>query len=396
MTIQKIIFLVGQYFTERDHARFGIELLQENGFEVSVWDLSSFIYPETTGLLKSIFGVIEQENIIRFDSIKEVLRAIGKENHQTFFMSTIYYTLQSMKIFKAISQAGCKYGCTGPYTKGIFPRSDNMLTYENVLEKILDKKIIQKMINIVYQIYLKISLRLYGINYANYFALAGGRLTTAVGPIISNNTYIQHIHAADYDSLLKHNTSNGIKHDNDIIVFIDQNLPNAADALIFTPAAIESKQYYEDLRIFFQQIETVTGDKIVIAAHPKANYKGKEYLFGHREIIHGFNSTELISKSKLVLMHYSMAISIAVLYRKPILFLTSTMLDKSSVAVYIYHLANYFKVLPININDERKQIELPAVDNELYDSYIYNYIKKPGTKDILFWQQVADYIKEYN
>ena len=395
MTIKKNIFLVEQYFTDRDYARHGVELLQENGFEVSVWDLSRFIYPETIDSLKDASGIFEKEKIIRFDSVKKVVDAIGKENHETFFMSAIYYTPQTMNIFKAISQVGCKYGCTGPYTIGIFPQTNNPRTFENSLQKIIDKRIIKKIVNRIYQIYVKISPKLFGINYAAYFALAGGKCTTAVGPIINNNTFIQHIHAADYDVFLKHKSSDEIKHDNDFIVFIDQYVPYHPDALLSKRTVkIDPEQYYKDLKIFFDRIELLTQGKVVIAAHPKANYKGKEYLFGERKICYGHNSMELISKSNLVIMHYSMAISLAVLFRKPILFITSDMLNKS-VGSYINALADWFKVSPVNISDINKKIELPSVDNELYDAYISDFIKKPGTKDTLFWQQVADHIKEY-
>jgi hypothetical protein len=401
MTIQKIIFLVGQYYTERDQVRFGIELLQENGFEVSVWDLSRFIYPETIDSLKETFGIFEKENIIRFDSVKKVVDAIGKENQETFFMSTIYYTSRTMNIFKAISQVGCKYGCTGPYTiLGFSHRRDNIVPFKNTSQKIFDKKIFRKIFrkieNRIHKKYLTISSSLFGINCANYFALAGGKLTTAIGPIINNNTYIQHIHAADYDSFLKHKNVNERKSDNDFIVFIDQYLPYHPDMLISKHTdKIDSEQYYEDLKTIFDHIESLTHDKVVIAAHPKANYKGKEYLFGGRKIVYGHNSMGLISKSNLVLMHYSTAINLAVLFRKPILFITSNMLNESIFGSYINALANWFKVSPVNISDINKKIELPAVDSEMYDAYISDFIKNPLTKDILFWQQVADHIKEY-
>lgn len=392
--IKKIIILISQYFTERDYDRYGIDLLQENGFDVSVWDLSDFIYPKTIGPLKSAFGIFDKENIIRFDSVKEVVQAIGKENHETFFMSTIYYTPQTMNIFKAISRVGCKYGCTGPYTIGTFPRTDNIMTYKSISRKIFDKTIIKKTVNRVYQIYVKISPKLFGINCASYFTLAGG-LSTANGPIINNNTFMQYIHAADYDSFLKHKNADEKKHDNDFIVFIDQYLPHHPDALISKQTGkIDSEKYYEDLKTFFDHIESLTHDKVVIAAHPKANYRGKEHLFGGRKIVYGHNSMELISKSNLVLMHYSMAINLAVLFRKPILFITSNMLNRS-VGSHINTLARWFRVSPVNISDINKKIELPSVDSEMYDAYISDFIKKPGTKDTLFWQQVADHIKEY-
>ncbi len=388
--IKSIIFLTGQYFTERDYLRYGVELLQENGFEVSVWDLSFFLFPETIDSIKSASGIFDNENIIRFESAKKVVTAIRKENHETYFLDLIFYTPQTMIIFKAISRVGCKYGCTGIYSIGIFPQADNNMAYEKIFPKVIIKKIIHK----IFQKYLKISLKLFGINYASYYAIAGGRLTSASAPIIGNSTYIQHIHAPDYDSFLKHKNSNESKYDSASIVFIDQYLPYHPDFLLSKQSVeIDVEQYYEDLRIFFNKIESLTQNKVVIAAHPKANYKGKEHLFDQRKIVYGHNSMDLIRNSNLILIHYSRSINFAVIFRKPILFLTSNMLNKS-VGSYINVLAKRFKVSPVNISDIDNKIELPRVDKELYDKYFSDFIKKPDTKEELFWQQVANHIAQ--
>src|SRR3989442_12882346 len=39
-------FLIESPFNERDYNRFGIEILQTNGFQVEVWDCTTFINPE--------------------------------------------------------------------------------------------------------------------------------------------------------------------------------------------------------------------------------------------------------------------------------------------------------------------------------------------------------------
>ena len=394
--IKKIILLVGQYFTERDYARYGIELLQENGFDVSVYDLSSFIYPETIDSLKNLNDTFEKENIIRFDSPKKAIQTIGRENHETFFMTCIRCDSKTYKIFRAVSRAGFKYGSTGPYTRMSYPLYDKSVRDNPINRRKIDKHFINKVWKAIIARILNVSPRLLGINYASYFALAGGRRATAVGATINRDTYIQHIHSADYDSYLKlKKSSNEQTPRHDFNVYIDQNLVHNPDALIRkdTPK-IDAKQYYGDLRTFFDQIESITHNKVVIAAHPKANYRKKEYLFGNREIVHGFNSAELISQSKLVLMHYSTAINLAVLFRKPIIFMISDLLVKINKGSAINNFAYCFGVIPFKIDDKNKQIELPKVDNKLYDAFISDFIKKPGTKDEYFWQQVTDYIRD--
>ena len=380
----------------RDYDRFGVEIFKNNGFDVSIWDLSSFIYPETISSMKETFGVLNNENIIRFNSVKEVIQAIEKETQETFFITIIHCNAKTYKIFRAISRASMKYGSFGPYTHGWFPAPVKPVVKYSMRRIKIDKHFINKVWARIIRELLKISPRLLGINYASYFPLLGGRLAYARGPTINEDTNVQHIHAFDYDYYQKiKNSSNGQTSRPEFIVYIDQNLVWNPDAMIRkdTPK-IDTEQYYGDLRTFFDQIESITHNKVVIAAHPKANYRKKGYIFGNREIVHGFNSAELISQCKLVIMHYSIALNFAVLFRKPIIFMISDLLIKINKGPGINNLANWFGVTPVKIDDKHKKIELPKVDDKLYDTFISDFIKKPGTKDALSWQQVVDHIKE--
>ena len=397
-----------QYFTERDYQRFGIEILEINGYNVSIWDLSTLICPQTIDQIKSSSEITDHTNIIQFDTFKSVLNDIYKEDHYTYFISTIPCTLKTLKIFIAITRIGCKYGYTGTYTKGIIPLQENIsslgkdvMTMKYIIKKVSDPNIIRilfsKLLTHLNKLYLQVSFRILKINYANYFAIIGGKNLSAAGPIINNHTYLHYIHSFDYDTFLLDNTNISEEY----IVYIDQFMPFHPDfQLPKSKLEIEANQYYSDLRNFFELLETITSSTVIIAAHPKANYKGKEYLLGNRKYYQGFNSSKLISKAKLVLVHYSMAVNIAVLYRKPLVFLTSDLLNKTIIGEYIKNMANEFNAKPVNISQAILQqhiclSNLFKVNRTLYECYQHNYIKKQGTEEKLFWQQVADYIKQH-
>jgi len=156
----------------------------------------------------------------------------------------------------------------------------------------------------------------------------------------------------------------------------------------------DPKTYYKDLRVFFDQCESNIGVKILIAAHPKANYHGKENHFGGRKIYYGHNSAELIRQAQFLIMHYSTAINLALLFRKPIIFITSNQLNSLSIGKKIESISNKLSISLININEIKNKQEIPQINNRLYDAYINDFIKINGTKDLLFWQQVADYVKK--
>ena len=92
-------------------------------------------------------------------------------------------------------------------------------------------------------------------------------------------------------------------------------------------------------------------------------------------------------------MHYSTAINLAVLFRKPILFITNDAINKTYRGESIENYTKLFDVSPLNISKEIG-MGVPISNNKLYDDYIASYIKKPGTKEEFFWQQVADHISE--
>ena len=75
------------------------------------------------------------------------------------------------------------------------------------------------------------------------------------------------------------------------------------------------KTYYQSLNRFFDVIEQKYDVRVVIAAHPVANYQ--ENLFNGREVIY-FKTAELIRDCEAVCLHNSCSISFAILFDKPI------------------------------------------------------------------------------
>lgn len=82
--------------------------------------------------------------------------------------------------------------------------------------------------------------------------------------------------------------------------------------------------FYKSLNTFFDKIESTFDCKVVIAAHPVADYK--QNPFDGREIIY-YKTVELIKHCEAVCMHCSGSVSSVILYDKPICILTNKYLD---------------------------------------------------------------------
>ena len=65
-----------------------------------------------------------------------------------------------------------------------------------------------------------------------------------------------------------------------------------------------------------------TNMNIVVAVHPRSNYKEIENQFNNFDIISG-STISLVQKANFVFGHMSTSMNFAVLYNKPIIFLDS-------------------------------------------------------------------------
>ena len=164
------------------------------------------------------------------------------------------------------------------------------------------------------------------------------------------------------------------------------------------PRPLVAQEYYNSLNLFFDYIEKQTGFRIVIAAHPRSNYSDKPDCYVGREIVKN-NTAELVAKSSLVILEQSTAINFAVLFRKPMLFVTSTQLIDQPYGKYTDLLAGLFgsKALNIDSYTDLKVFLKNDIQYSCYESYTNNYIKTNWSPLKESWQIVCDFIyNEFN
>ena len=387
--VEKIVIVVANYFTYRDYKRYGVEMLESNNFLVEIWDLSTVLSPKTISEIKKTSSKSFSTEVKRYTKMSEVLRSVKAEKKKTFFITTIMYNYKTIRLFRYIGKYGFDYGATGPYTLNYAPKlfsSSSQLSIFNRKFSDLFKGLINKILC------RKRLMRILGINYAKFFFAAGGSEVFAEGPIVGDNTLLIKGPSSDYDSL-----SDVGNLSQEYILFLDQYLPFHPD---FKTSQHKNNlsvdQYYKELRITFSQIENLTNLKVLIAAHPKAYYYDKQHLFGKRKIYHNVNSSQLTKNAKLILMHYSMAISMAVLLKKPILFLSSDTFKDSFSGICTNNLAKWFETKPINMSKKITHFETLYAKPSVYSRYKDAYLKSPYSGEELFWQRVANYIKGNN
>ena len=134
---------------------------------------------------------------------------------------------------------------------------------------------------------------------------------------------------------------------------------------------------------------------VIIAAHPRSQYEKMPGLFNGREVIKG-KTLELIAASESVLTHSSTAINFAILFKKPITFLTSDRIEQEPLyGSFIRHYASLFNKETINMEQFLKDV-VPIdlrVDEKLYNLYQNNYIKIDNSANAYCWNIVGSCIQ---
>lgn len=155
------------------------------------------------------------------------------------------------------------------------------------------------------------------------------------------------------------------------IAYLDQYTPYHPDSHLTGIVANDPQKFYKYLNEFFKKVEDKYGLPVFIAAHPKANYSINP--FKERRII--FNATKnIVFHSNLVLAHFSTAISYAVIYNKPLIFINSTFDSGLDIDRFVIAFSEYFDSKPHTLGiDEPLNSELIA-NHAAYENYKKNFI----------------------
>jgi hypothetical protein len=218
---------------------------------------------------------------------------------------------------------------------------------------------------------------------------------------IDNHTKLLWAHSFDYDRYIQIKNQIALP-DTSSCVFLDEYLPFHPDLQdIGIGSPVSSDEYYPKICKFFDYIEHEFHVRIIIAAHPKSNYEATSDFFQGRTVIKG-DTARLVKDSSIVIAHMSTSINFAILFNKPILFATMDKLQKLKTGkyipgLYIDKMASELMTEPVNIDhlNGLHQVKLLHINNEAYNTYKINYIKKDGTPELPFWEIFSLYCQRW-
>jgi hypothetical protein len=377
MRFNKIVFV--RYFplTKAIYTDLYFEELIKNDFQVEYLDVTAlfnFKMPSSGS-----FNFSGNVKIKDYKQLDTYLKSNCSEN--VLFISIMTFEGSVYKLYRHFTKYNLKLGV---FARGVFPDYTPDLKFK--LKKIVKALEYKRIYNYCLNKFAILSkkygfIKTYDIIFKagnfGYWGLGiGGNIDFSKAEIIDVNT-------VDYDQYIISKEKNEPLEKEDI-VFLDQYLPYHPDAINFDIKTVEPVRYFKELNAFFDKLELITGKKIIIAAHPKAESYKTFNPYNNRKIY--FNQTnELVRNSALVLTHASTAVCFPVCYKKKIILVTSN---------YINEILPHFSLIAkgIEIACDVKIINIDAtepvtislvINEEKYHNFKYNYLTSNNSEHLL-------------
>jgi hypothetical protein len=384
--ITKIVFLHEGHFSRTYYEMFGIKILEDNGFKVEVWNFMPFLknvdFQEATPP-----DPIAWDGYHVFQTKKEANKAISSVMPTSLVICGLHYSFETYTFYRALTKRKIIF-CSNLAMALPTGTISSIRSVSNILQKIKFKRLMNRAFQMI-------PFEMTGVKPVDIVFAMGDKFFRHGYPM-NEKSEILDVHFYDYDKFLMENEKPSHV-DPKVGVFLDECLAFHPDNIDMAVPAVKVEEYYPLLCTFFDYLEQTRGVRIIVAAHPRSKYDEMPDLFGGRAVIRG-KTVELVKKAGFVILHQSMSLNYAVLFEKPMIFITT---DK--VEEYLIEdpspewLATFFGKKLHNLNDT---IEIDftkelTVDRKAYRAYRNAYIKKDGSPELPFWQIVANRIKEF-
>ncbi len=390
--MSKIIYLIDQPLDEWNYGRFGIQTWIDRGWEVEVWDLTLWAHPlfwqhfmESGRKLKEFAGYfpisLKSQLDDRFSKLEKVRYFIDLTG-DNFYSVRVKMRLIQMGAIRVVCATG-----SIPV-----PGDGQKIGLVRKLIKAFAKSPIKPFKWLANALVSKLAAPYI---WPGLFVVSGEKSIPDAG----HDHEILKAHNLDYDTYLKLNNSMAGSIGN-YAVFIDQNYCFHPEYILQnTPCLVTPEKYFPAICNGLRKISDVFAMDLRVAAHPRASYQ-QDYFAGIPVEYGG--TAELIRNCKIIVCHDSTAIQFAVLFGKPVIFVTTDELDsifmdaslkKESIAIFATELGKSVINLDHDLDGVDWQNEL-RVDSKKYNQYRNKYIKIDGSPEILSWDVVINHVEK--
>ena len=348
------------------------DMFKKAGVDLKVLDLSQWLYPgfENPDMLPG------EPYLTNIHSVEEFSAYLSKKDPtNTVIVEECFKNGHTKEVFKVLANLGFKTIKVELYGNSVLKESLwNKLKYmtaDRLLKAIKDK------------------LDCYKLN--RYFKNNGidSEPLEIISSNILNRTYP--FNHPDYERF-RFNSKEPIVNEK-YIVFCDIYFPYHTDIQYFIKdkGKYSGEHYQTTMKRYFDYLEAKYKMPVVIAAHPKSDYKGDE--FGNRKIIK-YKTDNLVKNASMATLHLCNAISFAILQDIPFaLIATDEYFEIPDIKRGLHNLSknilglDYYNLDHVSFD----KIEFRKVDKEKREDYIYSYLTSKETEN----KKNSDTLREY-
>jgi hypothetical protein len=389
--MSKIIYLIDQPLDDRNYDRFGIRTWIARGWAIEVWDLTALAHPrawqsfvESGHRLAVFFGYF---SIASGRELSHRFSKLEKVGHFIDLAGDSYWPTRAR--IRLIRTGGIRVICaTGsiPSTAGTGEYSLASKLTKALAEqspRSLFGRLINKCMNRLAAPFIRPGL----------FVAAGEKSMSSA----AHSKNILRAHNFDYDIYLRLRNSCD-ETATPYGVFLDQDMCSHPEYIYANvPLYATPEKYFPTIRNGLKEIASALGAPIRIAAHPRLSRQSK-YTdhFGGISVEYG-KTAELISKCSFVVCHYTTAVQFAVLFKKPVIFVTTDELNSSAADRYIKKFADSLGKPVVNLDGNLSDLNWPIqlnIDSKKYEEYRRTYIKTDGSPETTHWDIVIDHLEK--
>lgn len=385
----KLVFIFDYPVSERDAARCGFDRLRMRGYEVEAWDITGYVHPQVAREVR-VPDPLQSTTLRRFTSSRETAAALSALPPATFLFLFVYYQLGAVALYRTIGKRQIPYAVM--VTNALPRPAATAATREPFVKRVArltPRKLAWHGVARIPKQWLAVP--------SPAFVVAGGEESLASQEgfyPVSTATPVVWAHSPDYDHYLKEQAIPR-EADERQAVFLDEYLPFHPDYhYLRMNAPATAEDYYPKLRAYFEYLERDHGVRVVIAAHPRSEYEKHPDYFGGRAVVRG-RTPELVRTSRFVIAHSSTSLNYAVMFERPVVFVTTSDIDATYLGRYGADLAARFVSPRINLDAPPVTwCAAGRVDRDAYARYRAAYIKKPGAPERFTWEIVADHLEQ--
>jgi hypothetical protein len=395
--MSKVVYLTEQPLDDWNYDRFGIQAWIDRGWAVEVWDMTPYLYPRAWQLHFDAGGKLNAfDGCHAIASEIQLQRQFSAAGKIDCFIDLAGDSYAALRIKRRLAKSGATRVICAVGAIPVIGGQGN----SSVIRK-LRKAFASGPARSLKLLANAIVYRLFAPSISPGVIVVSGQ--DSIPAICSRHTpRVVRAHNLDYDIYMA--LRNSVAHlSGEYAVFIDQNYCFHPEFIYQDlPATLSPEKYFSAICRGLRKMSHALGVEVKIAAHPRTgyhsrsrdNFEGIPTLYGR--------TAELIANCKVAVCHDSTAIQLAVLFGKPVIFVTTDELnavffDSSFKRDSITCFAAALGKSVINLDGDLDGVDWKAelsVDHGKYADYRNRYIKTDGSPEQPLWEIVIGHFEQ--